>query len=165
MHINQPVTEITGTAAQFWGNALIPSQGTINIKITGDALVGTLKTGLESKQSWTRIQNIDSIEILEAPFYALLFIGSFLALFGFSLLSSGSTFSVLAFLIGCALVIFAIKKKRRYLVIYSHRYTIPLFMNKHSDAYQEFTMNVLMIARKLNAPASTTPKQTQTQVS
>lgn len=158
---NQQVTEITGTAAQFWGNALIPSRGTITVKITGDTLQGTLKTGLEKKESWTRIQNIDSIEILEAPFYALLSIGIFLIFPGLTSLINNSALGVLLLLLGCIIAAFALLKKRRYLVIYSHRYTIPVFISKRPEAYQQFATNVLAIARNLNSSVST-QSQTQT---
>ena len=46
MHINQQVIEITGNPAQVWGNMLVPAKGRITVKITGDTLQGTTKTGL-----------------------------------------------------------------------------------------------------------------------
>lgn len=66
MRINHSVTEITGSPARVWGNVL----------------QATHTTTLEKKESWTRIQNIDSIEIMEAPIYPLLEEGGFLCLFG-----------------------------------------------------------------------------------
>ena len=79
MRTTQQVFEITGAPAQVWGNVLVPARGTIIVKVTGDTLVGTTKTGLEKRETQIRIQNIDSVETLEAPIYALLGFGVFLA--------------------------------------------------------------------------------------
>ncbi len=142
--------------------ALIPLHGTITLKITGDTLKGTLKTGLEKKESWTRIQNIDSIEIIEAPLYALLSIGvTFASVSALISLVSSLNLTIFLLLLGLVLIFFSLINKRRYLVIYSHRYTIPVFMTKHSEAYQQFATNVLAIARNLNSSVST-QSQTQT---
>lgn len=167
MKINHHITEIIGNPAQVWGNVLVPAQGKITVKITGDTLQGTTKTGLEKKESWIRIQNIDSIEILESPIYALFSLGFFLIFIfsGLSLVSESFLILGLIFiLVGAALIVFAIRYKRRYLAIYSHRNAIVVFMNKHSEASQEFAVNVLAIARKLNSPVTTPTRQTQTQI-
>lgn len=163
MQTNQRVIEITGAPAQTWGNVLIPLKGTITVKITGDTLQVTIKTGLEKRESWTRIQNVDSIEILEAPIYALLSFGCFLIFIGLGTMNSSFIIGLLFVFGGAAMIAFAIKSKRRYLAIYSYRSTIAVFMKKSSDNYQQFAMNVLAIARHLNAPANAPTRQTQSQ--
>ena len=163
MHINQQVIEITGNPAQVWANMLVPAKGRITVKITGDTLQGITKTGLEKKESWTRIQNIDSIEILESPTYGLIGIGFFLIFSGWGALNRSSFLGLILFLGGAAIIVFAFKYKRRCLAIHSHRNTLVIFMNNSSDIYQQFAMNVLAIARKLNTPVSTPPRQAQTQ--
>ncbi|RUT05055.1 hypothetical protein DSM106972_038760 [Dulcicalothrix desertica PCC 7102] len=60
MRANNNVTEITGSPARVWGNVLIPANGKMALKITGDILQTTHTTALEKKESWTPIQNIDS---------------------------------------------------------------------------------------------------------
>lgn len=165
MRINQQVIEITGVPAQLWGNVLVPSRGTMSVKITGDTLQGTVKTGLEKKEYWIRIQNIDSIEILESPIYALLGIGGFLIFSGLGALNPSFVLGLILILGGAAIIAYAISNKRRYLAIYSYRNTIVIFMNKSPEIYQQFAMNVLAFARKLNAPVNTPTRQPQTQVS
>ena len=163
MQTNQRVIEITGAPAQTWGNVLIPSAGTITVKISGDTLQATVKTGLEKKESWTRIQNIDSIEILEAPIYALLIFGGFLILLGLGILASSFIFGSLFIIGGAAIIVLTIKHKRRYLAFYSYRHTLAIFMIKSPDNYQQFAMNVLALARHLNTPANTPTRQPQSQ--
>lgn len=114
MRANNNVTEITGSPAQVWGNVLIPANGKMNLKISGDVLQATHTTTLEKKESWTRIQNIDSIEIMEAPIYPLLAFGGFLCLMGLRGLFASDGFLLFILLIGIALVLIAILKKRRY---------------------------------------------------
>ena len=164
MRSNQQVVEITGTPAQVWGSVLIPARGTIAVQITGDTLQGTVKTGLEKKESWTRIQNIDSIEILESPIYALLGVGGSLIASGLGALTSSFIFGLVIILAGTAIMTYAINNKRRYLTIHSYRNTITVFMSKSPEAYQQFAINVLAIARQLNAPVNASTRQPQHQV-
>jgi hypothetical protein len=164
MKINHQITQITGNPAQVWGNVLVPARGTVTVKITGDTLEGITKTGLEKKESWIRIQNIDSVDILESPIYALLGLGVFLLLTGLSMVSN-SFIGLILLPISVAIILFALSYKRRYLAIYSHRNGIIIFMNKHPEVYQEFATNVLLVARKLNSPVSTSVRQPQAQSS
>ena len=163
MRTNQQVVDITGAPAQVWGNILIPARGTITLKITGDILQGTVKTALEKKESWTRIQNIDSIEILEAPIYALLFFGGFLLLSSLGTLAQSPVLGLILLLVGAAIIGWAINNKRRCLAIYSHRNTVAVFMNKPPEIYEQFSKNVLAIARQLNTPVDAPTKQPQSQ--
>lgn len=164
IRINQQVIEITGSPAQVWGNVLIPARGSMHVKITGDTLQGTVKTGLEKREYWIRIQNIDSVEIQEAPIYALLGFGGFL---GFSALGAFSNSSVLGLILlvaAVALIVYAITNKRRYLAIHSYRNSLVIFMNKPSEVYQQFAMNLLALSRKLNMYPNPATKQPPTKV-
>ena len=46
--------EITGSCAQVWNGVIIPSNGVISVKIDGNNLNTTVKSGKDSR---TRIQN------------------------------------------------------------------------------------------------------------
>ncbi|MBN3897457.1 MAG: hypothetical protein V7L14_18015 [Nostoc sp.] len=164
MRTNHQVTEITGAPAQVWGNVLIPGRGIITVKVTGDTLIGTAKTGLEKKETWIRIQNIDSVEILEAPIYALLSFGVFLIFSAFGASRNSSVLGLILLVAGVALIVYAITNKRRYLAIYSHRNAIVVFMNKSPEIYQQFAINVLAFSRKLNTPSNLQTKQPQTSI-
>jgi hypothetical protein len=164
MRINQQVVEITGTPAQVWGNVLIPAGGSMHIKITGDTLQGTVKTGLEKREAWIRIQNIDSVEIQEAPIYALLALGVCLVLPALFALSESSIVAAIVAMPGAAILYYAIKYKRRYLAIHSYRNSLVIFMNKPPEVYQQFAMNVLALSRKLNMPLNPATKQPPTKV-
>jgi hypothetical protein len=140
----------------MWGNVLIPTSGTVTVKITGDILQATVKSGLETKDSWTRIQNVDSVEIAEAPLYIAIGIGAVLCLAGLGSFAGGSfDGSVMGFILlacGITCIVYAFMNKRRLLAIHSFRNTIPVFMTKPSEGYQQFGANVMAIARQLNAP-------------
>ncbi|MCA6553994.1 MAG: hypothetical protein ACK5EU_17615 [Pseudanabaena sp.] len=148
--------EITGSCAQVWNGVIIPSNGVISVKIDGNNLSATIKSGLEKKDSRTRIQNIDSVEIHTAPIYLLLAIGIGLSVIG--LIGWISTFSngnspMLAFVLllaGIAAIVLSILNKQRYMAIYSLRYTIVLFMKGSPELYQQFAARVMAVADSLN---------------
>lgn len=148
--------EITGSCAQVWNGVIIPSNGVISVKIDGNNLSATVKSGLEKKDSRTRIQNIDSVEIHTAPIYLLLAIGIGLAVIGLigwiSTLANGSSPMVAFFLllVGIAAIVLSILNKQRYMAIYSLRYTIVLFMKGSPELYQQFAMRVMALADSLN---------------
>ncbi len=148
--------EITGSCAQIWNGVIIPTNGTISVKIDGNNLNSTVKSGLEKKDSRTRIQNIDSVEIHTAPIYLLLAIGIGLALIGLigwiSTLSNGSSpmFAFFLLLVGIAAIVLSILNKQRYMAIYSLRYTIVLFMKGSPELYQQFALRVMAAADSLN---------------
>jgi hypothetical protein len=116
MRSNQPLPEITGKPAQVWGNALIPVKGQMTIKVTSDTLQATVRTYLEKKDTWIRIQNIDSVETQEAPIYALLVFGGSCIFFALGLLVRSFLFGLIIIGIGVGLIIYAIIKKNRYSV-------------------------------------------------
>ena len=163
MRTNQQIVEITGGAAQVWGNTLIPSRGTITVRINGDTLQATVKNGLAKKESWMRIQNIDSIETLEEPLYALLIFGVTLAFFGLLGLGSAPMLGLILLSIGVLIVVYSLKNRLRYLAIYSHRNAIAVYMSKSPESYQQFAANVLALSRQLNSPINTPARQPQPQ--
>lgn len=148
--------EITGSCAQVWNGVIIPSNGVISVKIDGKNLSASVKSGLEKKDSRTRIQNIDSVEIHTAPIYLLLAIGIGLTVIGLiewiATLSNGSS-PMLAFILllaGIAAIVLSILNKQRYMAIYSLRYTIVLFMKGSPELYQQFATRVMALADSLN---------------
>ncbi|MHC5825386.1 MAG: hypothetical protein ACYT04_58445, partial [Nostoc sp.] len=108
MRTNQQVVEITGLPAQVWGNVLIPGRGLMTVKITGDTLQGIVKTGLEKRETWIRIQNIDSVETLEAPIYALLGFGGFLAFSSLGAFRNSFGLGLILLVAAVALIVYAI---------------------------------------------------------
>jgi F0F1-type ATP synthase assembly protein I len=157
------VSEITGSCAQVWNGVLIPTTGTISVRIDGDNLHTTVKSGLEKKESWTRIQNLDSIEIHAAPIYILLILGVLLGILGLVGLVTSLTrnespiFAFALIIFGVVLVVMSIIQKQRYIAIYSLRYTIPLFMKGSLEPYQQFAIQVMALADKLNKPNPVNP--------
>jgi hypothetical protein len=161
----QHIIEITGSPAQAWGNVVIPSKGTMTVKITGDTLQGTTKTGLEKKECWLRIQNIDSVEIQESPIYALLSLGGIIFLSGVGqFVNESFELGSILILAGGGIITYAINNKRRYIAIHSYRNSIVTFMNNPPETYQQFAMTVLALSRKLNAPSNTQTRQSNPQI-
>lgn len=152
MQMNQKVIEIVGKPGKVWGQVMVPTTGTIEVRIVGDLVQATVKNGFEKTTSWTRIQNVDSIEIAEAPNYLLLAIGVPISLMSLASFESNAVLGFVILAIGVLFIVFAFREKRRLLAIHSLRYTVPVFMTKSSDLYQQFAANVMAIARQLNAP-------------
>lgn len=153
------VTEVVGKPGQAWGTVFFPTTGTISVKIAGDLIQAIVKSGLEKNETFVRIQHIDSIHVSEAPNYAVLLFGGLLALMGLLPILAYGAFpirSLFFLVIGLACVGLALRMKRRLLVIHSVRTTVPVFMTKPTDSYQQFASHVMAIARQLNgsvAPA------------
>lgn len=140
---SRTVVEINGKPGQVWGNVVIPASGKSTIKIIGDVLHTNTTTtyDLEKKVIYTRIQNIDSIEIVEGRLWWLFFIGLATLFF---------------YLIGVIFIIAFFAYKRNWIVIHTNCANLILFYKKTENA-QEFCKNVLAISRQLNMP--TLPKQ------
>ena len=155
MQAHQRITEISGKPGKVWGNMFVPSRGSITAKITGDVLQTTVQSGMEKTNSWVRIQNIDSAEMIEAPEYTLFALGIFLVLLALGWIGSSPLFGLMVLALGIACIVYAFINKRRLLVIYSHRYTVPIFMNKTSASYQQFAEHVMVLARHLNTLPAT----------
>lgn len=156
MQANQKVVEVVGKPGKAWGNVIVPESGSISLQILGDTIQAITKSGFEKRTSWTRIQNVDSVEIAEAPNYLLLALGTPIALMGLGLLERVFLFGLLFLAIGVILIVFAFREKRRLLVIHSLRYTIPVFMTKPPESYQQFAATVMTLARQLNNPTPPT---------
>ena len=156
---------ISGKEARTFGNIFVPSNGTVTAKISGDILQATVTSGWEKKELFIRIQNIDSIEISEAPIYALLSLGISILLSSFGAFASDASLGFILLVIGLTIAIWAIQKKRRLLVIHSLRSVMPIYMDKSPEEYQLFANQVMVLARRLNAPPSPmqSPAQLQAQ--
>ncbi len=152
MQRHQSMTEVTGRVGKVIGNILVPAKGIITVRIVGDTLQISTKSGLEKSESWIRIQNIDSIQITEAPEYTLLGVGIFLALGGLIKLLLDVFLGFMLLAIGGACIAYAFINKRRLLAIYSIRQTIAIFMNHSLDSYQQFAKNLLEATRQFTAP-------------
>lgn len=139
---NRTMAEISGTPGQVWGNVVIPASGKTTIRVVGDVLQTSTTSAyqLEKKVVFTRIQNIDSIELVEGRMWWLLIIGIF----------------TLVYLIGIAFIIAFFAYKRSWIVIHTNCANLILFYKKTENA-QEFCKNVLAISRQLNT--SMLPKQ------
>lgn len=146
--------EVSGKAAKNLGHFYVPAQGSISAKISGDILHATLASGLEKQDYYIRIQNIDSIEISEAPIYALLGLGGSILLSSLGAFSSDATIGVLMLVVGVVIIVHALMKKRRLMVIYSLRGIVPMYMDKAPTEYQQFAKRIMTVARQLNAPQS-----------
>lgn len=90
-----------------------------------------------------------------------LVLGSFMCFMFLVALFNSPSFGSLMLLIGIGLIIFALMKKRRCLIIMSDRNTIAVFMSKPPEIYQQFAINLLLIARQLNTPANLQTKNRQ----
>lgn len=159
MQANQRVTEISGRPGKVWGSVFVPSSGSITVKIAGDTLQTTLQSGMAKTSAWVRIQNIDSVEVVESPEYLLLALGIFLVLTGLGAMNRAAFLGLLFLAGGIACIVYAFINKRRLLAIYSLRYTVPVFMTKPSPTYQQFAEHVMAIARHLNAPPQANRQQ------
>ncbi len=156
---------ISGKAAHTFGNVFVPSNETVTAQISGDILQATVTSGWERKDLFIRIQNIDSIEISEAPIYALLSLGGSIILSGLGAFSSDAFLGLLLLSVGLTIAIWAIKKKRRLLVIHSLRSVMPIYMDKAPEEYQLFAKQLMTLARRLNTPPHPVqrPEQPQAQ--
>ncbi len=161
-----PIQEITGRPAKLinngFGNFVFPASGVVTLKISGDLLVVSSKGFFDKHESWTRLQNIDCVELVESPLWEVLLLGiPTLIAAGWIILAGGfnGLGSFLLFM-GLACVGLFIPYRRRYLSIYSQRNVIPVFLTKPPEMYQQFAANVLTIARRLNAPQRSTGQPT-----
>ena len=155
---------ISGKAARTFGNVFVPSNGTVTAQISGDILQATVTSGWEKKELFIRIQNIDSIEITEAPIYALLSLGGSILLSSFGAFTSDELLGFMLLAVGLTIVMWAIQNKRRLLVIHSLRGVMPMYMDKSPEEYQLFANQVIALARRLNAPPQPMQRPEQLQV-
>lgn len=137
LNSTRTITEISGTPGQVWGNVAIPASGKTTMKIVGDVLQSNTTSAyqLEKKVIYTRIQNIDSVELVEGRMWWLLTLGIF-------------TF---VYIIGIAFIVAFFVYKRNWIVVHTNCSNLILFYKKTENA-QEFCKNVLAISQQLNAP-------------
>lgn len=135
---NSPgVTEISGRPGQLWGNVVIPAGGKASLRIVGDTLHGktAVNFGLETKEIYTRIQNIDSVEVVEGRIWWLLILG----------------LVTVFWLIGIVFLVLFFVVKQNWIVVHSGSATLILFQ-KNTDQAKQFSQNLLTVARQLNTP-------------
>lgn len=140
---NPNVSEISGKPGQVWGNVVIPASGTATMKIVGDTLCTITRTsyGLEKREIHTRIQKIDSVELVEGRFWWLLILG----------------IATAVWLIGIIFIVLFFVFKQQWIVIHSPCSHLILFYNKNEDV-QSFCKNLLALSRQLNSPAIPRPQ-------
>lgn len=105
---------------------------------------------MSTQTTWTRIQTINSIEISHSPVIALIGLGIFIVLTGLTTLSGSISLGLIILIIGIVITVYAWTHKRRLLVVYATSSTIPIFMNKPTEIYENFAMSTLAISRQLN---------------
>jgi len=131
--------EIHGRPGQVWGSLMMPAGGKATMRIVGDTLHTSTKTayGLEKKETQTRIQSIDSVEVVEGRLWWLLGLGFSTLLFW----GLGLVFLVLFFVL-----------KQNWMVVHTPGAPLILFYKK-ADNVQDFCTHLLHLSRQLNAPA------------
>lgn len=136
-HTNSGVTEITGTPGQAWGSFVVPAGGKSSLRIVGDTLQGktVVNFGLETKEIYTRIQAIDSIEVIEGRMWWLLFLG--LA-------------TLFLYFIGVIFIVLFFVFKQNCLVVHSNSASLVIF-HQDTNRAKQFSQNLLLLARQLNA--------------
>lgn len=144
----KPVREITGSPGQSLGYIVIPARGKVTMRISGDMLETKSKTvyGLENKESYTRIQRIETVEMIEGRLWWLLSIG--IPLLGF-------------YLIGVIPIILFFFLKQKRVVVYDKSGSHFLFY-KDSHTVKDFCQTLMLVSRQLNSkslPAQTSKKQ------
>lgn len=139
------VREITGRPGQSLGYIVIPASGKATMRITGDILETKSKTsyGLEEREAYTRIQRIETVEIIEGRLWWLLSIGIPL---------------IPAYFIGVIPIVlfFFIKQKR--IVIHDKSGKNFLFY-KDSPTAKDFCKTLLLVSRQLNSKSAPAPNQ------
>lgn len=133
------VREISGRPGQSWGSVVIPGNGKATMRIVEDVLYTNVQAsfGLESKELQTRIQSIDTVELVEGRLWWLLWLG---------------IPSIFAMGIGLILIIIFFLYKQRWIAVYGGNAVLVLF---HTDKQRarEFTQTLLLLSRQLNGRA------------
>ena len=151
MQSTQQTQEIQGIAAQAFGSVFVPaSGGKTTVFIKGDVLESRMKVGMSTQTIWTRIQTVNSVEIEHSPSWPLIGFGVFMILTGLGSLFGSATVGIALLVVGLAITIYAWLNKRRLLVIYATSSKIPVFMNKPTEIYEKFALQVLAMSRQLN---------------
>lgn len=143
----QKIFEVSGTPGQLIGGLIFPNfGGRTTVRIDGNFVHEKAFIGSEKRESFTRLDAIDNVGVYDSS------IGLFLAIaaifFGLGALSPFSenimsginilffALSILFFL-GYSLI------KYRYLLIYSQRNTIIIFITTSSYTYRQFALTIM----------------------
>ncbi len=149
-----PIQEITGKPASLLKNGLshviLPGSGIATLKISGDLLHAVIENRLQKQEAWIRIQQIDSIEIVQSPIWEFLVIGGGALVIGIPLILRGAVLGFGLGAVGAIAIAFFILFKHRYLCIHSQRTSLPIGLTKPPQIYQQFAMTVMGLARQLN---------------
>ncbi len=140
------VREISGRPGQSLGSVVVPVNGKATMKIAEDILHTSVRTsfGLESKEVQTRIQIIDTVELVEGRLWWLLWF----AIPAPFLLGTGAFLLIFLSL----LIAFFFLYKQRWITIYSGNTVLVLFYGEKQRA-REFTQTLLLLSRQLNGRA------------
>jgi hypothetical protein len=131
------VMELSGKPGHAWGNMVIPTLGKTRFRMSGDMIQASSRLffGLEKKQIHTRIQNVDSVELVQGRLWWLLWLG----------------IPMLSLLIGIVPIIAFFAIKRRWLTIYSQNAVLTLFYeSEDTERASQFSQMILDRARQLN---------------
>jgi hypothetical protein len=115
--------EIHGRPGQVWGSLVMPTSGKATMRIVGDTLHTSTENsyGLEKKETQTRIQNIDAVEVVEGRLWWLLCLG----------------LSTLVWGIGIVFIVLFFVLKQNWMVVHTPCSPLILFYKK-ADNVQAF---------------------------
>ncbi|MDJ0796940.1 MAG: hypothetical protein QNJ51_08885 [Calothrix sp. MO_167.B12] len=138
---SQPFLEINGRPGVVLGNFIVPASGRSKIKIivVGDLIKTNINLayGLEKKEIFTPISEVQSIEIAEGRLWWLLGLG---------------IFTLFAYFIGIIFIILFFIIKQRWVIIYTSSVSLILF-HKKTESVEQFRQTVLKIRRQINTLA------------
>lgn len=140
--IPAPVREITGRPGQSWGYVVVPTSGKVTMRIVGDTLETNIATayGLEKREVHTRIQRIETVEMVEGRLWWLLIIG----------------IPLLFFFVGIIPIVLFFLLKQKWLVIHNVSGNLTLFYSD-SKKVQDFCRTLMAISRQLNGKSAPAP--------
>jgi hypothetical protein len=135
-----PVREITGRPGQSWGYVVVPTSGKVTMRILSDMLETSIATayGLEQREIHTRIQRIETVEMVEGRLWWLLIIGIPL---------------LFVFFLGVIPIVLFFVLKQKWLVVHNASGNLTLFY-KDSKKVQDFCRTLMAISRQLNSKSS-----------
>ena len=139
------VREITGRPGRSFGYIVVPASGKTTMRITGDILEAKSKTayGLEQRESYTRIQRIETVEMIEGRIWWLLSIGVPL---------------LAAYFVGVVPIIAFFLLKQKRLVVHDKSGNNFLFY-KDSAKAKDFCQTLMLVSRQLNSKSTPVSNQ------
>lgn len=135
-----PIREMTGRPGQSWGYIVIPARGKVTMRIRGDVLDTTITTtyGLENRHLMTRIQRIETVEMIEGRLWWLLGIGIPLLFF---------------FFLGLIPIVLFFFLKQKWLIVHNASGNLLLFYDDSQRA-NSFCQTLMAVARQLNSKST-----------